>query len=433
MNGLDVSAPPLAAARSRTLAFPIFAFLGIAVVLYAVVWQSFQHLPAHDVAAEQCGLPAELVAKGFCGRTATKHFDDVLAGWLYDDTGWYTSIVVNGYSDKQVRAFKEGRQSSVAFFPSHPLLARQLNRVLDDPALALVITTFCAGLAVSVLFWIWCRGRLSERERRIALFLMLLYPYGWYLYGTGYADAVFIASTIAAFVLLERDHPIGAGIAGIVATAARPTGIAVAVGLVAVVLERRGALVGPAAITRAALREWPGALRERLRTARQRVRPKDAGVLLSLAGIVTWCTYLYRRTGDAFAFATVQAAWHQPSGPRTWLKINFFRQVWEVPGFSLRLVAQLVVAVVFVSLLPTVLRRFGVGYAVLSLVLIVIPLVGSGDFQGTGRYLMAAFPIFAAAATVVTERDLMRKLVLGGSAVSLVVLTSLFATGTYLA
>jgi hypothetical protein len=192
-------------------------------------------------------------------------------------------------------------------------------------------------------------------------------------------------------------------------------------------------LVGPTALTRAALGAWPARLRDALRGARRKLQPKDAGVLLSLTGIVAWCAYLYRRTGDAFAFATVQAAWAQPSGLHTWLKVNFFRQLAEVPVFSLRLVAQVVIAAIFVSLLPTVLRRFGIGYAMLSFVLIVIPLIGSGDFQGTGRYLMAAFPVFAAAATVLADRDLMRKLVLGVSAVSLFVLTSLFATGTYLA
>lgn len=431
-----ITGGPKAAARSpgtSSARVAILVFLGIAAILYLAVWQSYQHLPARDGASEHCSLPPELSAQGLCARTATKHLDWFLAGWLYDDTGWYTSIVQRGYSDAQVANFKQGRQSSVAFFPSQPLVARQFNRVLDDPALSLLVTTFFAGLAVAILFWTWCRDRLSELERRTAFLLLMLYPYGWYLFGSGYADALFLSASIAAFVLLERGHPVAAGIVGIVATAGRPTGLALVIGLVAAVLDRRGILVGPDSLTHDGLRRWPSRLRASLALFRERVQVADSGVLLSLTGLAAWCIYLYRRTGDAFAFATVQAAWNQPSGLRTWLKVNFFRQVWNVPGFSLRLVAQAAVALVFVALLPRILRRFGIGYAVFSLVSIVIPMLGSADFQGTGRYLMSVFPAFAAGGTLLADRGVLRKLVLGGSAASLIALTSLFAVGTYLA
>ena len=39
-----------------------------------------------------------------------------------------------------------------------------------------------------------------------------------------------------------------------------------------------------------------------------------------------------------------------------------------------------------------VLRRFGWGYAVYSLAIVGIPLLGTGDFQGMGRYLLGGFP-----------------------------------------
>ena len=59
----------------------------------------------------------------------------------------------------------------------------------------------------------------------------MLYPYAFYLYGTVYADALFVAASIGAFVLLERNRPWVAGGVGALATAGRPIGIAVLVGL----------------------------------------------------------------------------------------------------------------------------------------------------------------------------------------------------------
>src|SRR3954453_9246342 len=84
-----------------------------------------------------------------------------------------------------------------------------------------------------------CRDRLSERERKVALALLLLYPYAWFLFGTGYADALFLCATLGAFVLLDGGHPVLAGVVGVAATAGRPTGAAVVIGLVAVALDRR--------------------------------------------------------------------------------------------------------------------------------------------------------------------------------------------------
>src|SRR5207248_1122181 len=142
--------------------------------------------------------------------------------------------------------------------------------------------------------------------RRIALLALALYPYAWFLYGSGYGDALFIALTMSAFLLLERDRPVLAGLAGAGASAARVTGIGTIIGLIAMVIERRHALVrteadGPR-------RPWSG-----WRLDRSRLRLRDSGVLLSFAGIGSYCVFLWSRVGDPSAFNTVQSAsgWNQ--------------------------------------------------------------------------------------------------------------------------
>jgi hypothetical protein len=53
-------------------------------------------------------------------------------------------------------------------------------------------------------------------------------------------------------------------------------------------------------------------------------------------------------------------------------------------------------------LIRTVWRRFGWGYAAYALVSLGIPLLGTKDFMGMGRYVLDAYPVLAAAAVVLT-------------------------------
>jgi hypothetical protein len=380
--------------------FAVRGFAVVGLVLVAVVWLSATYLDHQETA-----MRPRVTA------------DPVLGGWLWYDAAWYVDIANHGYF------YEPNTQSSVAFFPAYPLTVRAVARVTRDTPLAAIVTTAACGLAVAWLFARWCRSRMGFGHARLGVLLLLVYPYGWFLYGAGYADALCLAATLAAFLLLEADRPLAAGLAGAIATASRPTAGAVVVGLVALTVARRAnatAQGSPTATTPA---------------ARLGLRRRDFGVLVSLGGVASYCAYLWTRYGDPFAFIAVQGApgWSQPAGWPTWLKVEFFRHLEVDPlSSSLRLVAQALVAAVFLALVPVVWRRFGAGYGFYTLAAIALPVVGSGDFQGVGRYLLGAFPVFGAAACLLAERRRARVAVLACSSASLVVLCSFFARGSYL-
>jgi hypothetical protein len=222
-----------------------------------------------------------------------------------------------------------------------------------------------------------------------------------------------------------------AGVVGAVATATRPVGLAVVVGLVVLTVARRGGL-----------RRW------------RELRPRDAGVLLSLGGLASWCTYLWVRFGDPLLFSTVQGAqgWDQGEGPRTWFKITFFQRLrhlpfwlsdsingstthhprpWTESAYSLGLILQALLLVGALLLVVSVVRRFGWGYGSYVLVLLLIPLIGTKDFQGVGRYVLAAFPCFAVAGGWLADKPVPRAVWLSVSAVLLLLLSSAYARGYY--
>ena len=342
--------------------------------------------------------------------------DGVLGGWCRYDCGWYTFIAEEGYSHF------EGSQSPVAFFPGYPLAMRAVGRPIGDVTLGGVFVTLACGLGSMVLFWRWCTARLTRPAALTAVALFALYPYGWYLYGAVYGDALFLLATLGAFALLERDQPVLAGIVAIAATATRAVGIAVVVGLVLLVLERRGAFVG----------QRRGGLPKRVDL--RVLRRTDAGVLLGVGGLVGWCGYLWHRFGDPFLFSSVQEYWGQPSSPRTWFKIDFLATLFRGDDrlYAWGLLVQGLLTVTALAGTWFVARRFGRAYAGYTAVLVGLPALGSQDFQGLGRYLIGAFPLFALAGEALAERPAARRVVLPVCGFALIAGTAMFANGQYL-
>jgi hypothetical protein len=296
---------------------------------------------------------------------------------------------------------------------------------------------------------------------RTTVLVVLVYPYAWYLYGAVYADALFLLCAAGAFVLLEKDRPLLAGLLAAVATAARPVGVGLVIGLAAVLLERREVL-RLAFAERVGALGWRGAWREaraedgpvvaRLAAVQVRpgrVRPADAGVLAALGGLVAWMWYLQVAFGDRLLFVKGQSApgWDQGQGPHTWFKVHWLGHVRRLPAYAadphlywdkliytLGITFQALLVVGALCLLPAVVRRVGWGYAVYVVGVVGVPLLGSKDWQGTGRYLLAAFPVLLVVGGWLSRRPTVtRRAVLAGSGVLLVFLASAFARGFYLA
>ncbi|MGI8808476.1 MAG: mannosyltransferase family protein [Acidimicrobiales bacterium] len=335
-------------------------------------------------------------------------------GWW--DGWWYVGIARRGY-----RFFRPNRQSPVAFFPAYPMAMRFLGWVVGGPLVAGFLLTVACGLGVAVLFHRWCVAKIGPAKARLAVLLLLVYPFAFYLMGAVYADALFIVASLAAFLALERDRPVLAGLAGIVATASRPVGAALVLGLWVLYLERQGVLRG---------RGSPVVLGRR-----RRLRLADAGLLLAPLGLAAFCGFLWLRFGDAFAFFDVAGApgWDQPPGAHTWFKVHWVKAMWNGPwtdGHFGHLAVNAVATIVTVAFIPAVFRRLGWGYGVYVTIAVVATAAATKDFVGMGRYSLAAFPCFAVAADLLFRRPKLARAVLGLSGVGLVILTQLHARGT---
>ena len=391
--------PGLGALR-RERWFPVIAFAAVAGAVVVISVLAYAYLP--------------LLHRG--------HRDLRTSGWLdafgWWDGWWYTGIARRGYF-----AFGHRMQTPVAFFPGYPLLMGLLGRSVGGPLAAGFALSLAFGLGAAVAFHRWCLLKLGPAPARLALMLLLVYPFAFYLMGAVYADALFLCAAISAFLAVELNHPVVAGLAGAVATATRPVGVALVLGLWVLALERKGVL-GRAGPHRG---RWAGRVRG--------FRAADAGLLLAPLGLVGFCVLLWVRFRHPFAFleATSAPGWDQPQGFHTWFKVHWVKAMWNGPwtsGHFGHLLVNAAATVVIGAFVPSVFRRFGWGYGTFVTVAVVVTAISTKDFVGMGRYSLAAFPCFAAAAEVLHHRPRTAGVVLVGSAVALGVLTQLHARGT---
>lgn len=342
----------------------------------------------------------------------------LLDGWIQFDGPEYLSIVRHGYERRQL-----------VWFPGYPTAVRVIDLVVGSPVLSAVAVSALGGLVATALFWKWTeRMGLEPAARSTALAVMLLYPYGWFLFGVVYSDALFLALALGAFLLVERHRPGWAALLGACATATRPSGFAVALGLWVLWLERTGVLVANPSGGR-----WLDALRVPRRLDLTRWTWRSLVPLGSLSGLGLYAAYQWAEWGSPLRFVTEQGNYHE-AGVSTLLKQQYFESFTR--GFDLRhlltTTAQAALLVVVIGAVPAVGRRLGWGYATYVTGLAALPLVSVSTFMGVGRYLLPAFPVFAVWGAWLSSRRRVRAVWLLTSAAALVVMTAGFARSWYL-
>src|SRR5437764_7346654 len=90
--------------------------------------------------------------------------DRLFGNWLQWDGWWYVAIARSGYT------YRPHHMSSVAFFPTYPLIVRVVGAVVPGgAALAAIATTLVAGCVALVLLHRWCARRMSPRAANAAV------------------------------------------------------------------------------------------------------------------------------------------------------------------------------------------------------------------------------------------------------------------------
>jgi hypothetical protein len=377
--------------------------------------------PLHPLALWTAVAAAVLVVQFVAGFRHGKNVElgsGLLDGLNQFDGPEYLRIASEGYQARQL-----------VWFPLYPLLIAALTVVVRDPLLAAVLISLAASAAAALLCWRWLEAKGVDGARRTtALAALLLYPYAWFLYGAVYADALFLALCLGAFLALEKDRRVIAAVAAAAATATRPSGFALVIGLLVVALERDGVLT---LSTEGA--GWIRRLHVPSRVDLQRLRAATLWPLAGLGGLAAYGAYQWFEWGSPLRFSTEQGNYHEP-GTASALKQQFFAAFYE--GFDARHLAtttfQAVILAAVVLAVPAVGRRFGWGYATYCFGLALLPAVSVSTFMGVGRYLLPAFPVFALVGEWLADRPGLRAGWLAASGGLMLLMTFGFARSWYL-
>jgi hypothetical protein len=358
-------------ANRRSLLFVLWVVLLTRIIFYLAAYCAIWVFP------EDATEPARL-------EVNARQF--IALHWRWDAVHYYT-ISGDGYRDG----------GPLAFFPLLPLLIRLVAWPLNGFAFQtplpigqaesapLVAGVLVAAAATLLAFWfIYRLARFESGDdifaRRATLFAAI-FPLA-FLYATPHTEALFLALTVGAFLAARQRHWIWAGIAAALASATRPQGILLAPALVVevVVAWRRGELRGD----------------ERRRAL--------IGLALSPLGLLLFMAYLWNRTGDPLAFASVQESeWgRQQQNPLRTLydglkyaldpALSPNREVWAVGALHF------VIVVAFGAILLWSARRWPLSYTVYGVIsfvlLLMSPWGGAWTMHGLGRYAMVFFPVY---------------------------------------
>ncbi len=310
--------------------------------------------------------------------------------WLFD-ANYYRALAEHGYGGVQ--------RDGLRFFPLYPLVGRAIGGPFGRDGLALLVVSNVCAFAFIVLVHRLTRHDLGDVgvAGRAAWFAAVL-PSAMVLV-VGYAEALFLLLTVAAFVAYRGRRWLPGAVAGYLAGLTRPTGVLLSV---------------PAAIE--TWRAWgTSSTRARLGMA--------AAVLAPPAGLCSFLLWSWSTTGDFFRPLDLQNAKNLRGGFQ-----DPISRMWDAGGdlfggqrFGSGL--HVVWAVVFLALVVVAARRLPASYSAFAGVTVVLGLTAH-NLDSFERYALAAFPLVIALA-LLTARPTWERLAVGLTAAGLVAYSTL--------
>lgn len=373
-GGRSAVAPRLAMARER-LAVPVTVFL-VSRCLLLVVTQIAPHLLPRPAHGNRVLLPVS---------DPTWSLGTWVGSWFRYDSGWYTTIAEHGYHYGPLGT------ASTNFMPLYPVITRAVQPIALGSSiwLAAWLVANLAFLASLVVLWRWALLRTNRETALQVLVLVACFPFAFF-FAAPYAEPVFLALAISAFLLAEQGRwPLAIGVAAL-STVTRPVGMAVVLGLMALAWQRGE-------------RRW------------------CAAAALACIPLLAFALYLDLSFGHPLAFLTYHSyGWVAPSGG-VWHTITEQFHT-KLSPFD-RVDALLAVLFILSGVVAWV--RLGAGYGVYVLVGTVLPLVHG--LVSMERYVIVLFPAMAVWAG--WSRKVVRYSIFAVSLFGLVLATTMFVQG----
>jgi hypothetical protein len=392
----------------RGIRYCLVVFLCVRVGLTVLALLAVALLPHSSAIGEAAGIPKPVNVPGWLAPTITPGWHNLFTAWERFDALWFLRIATAGYTDGD---------GSAAFFPLYPILIWVVSPILGGhPLGAALLISNAAFLGALIVLYFLTSSEFDERIARRTVLYLAIFPSA-YFFLAPYSESLFLLLVVASLWAARREKWALAGVTGALAAVTRNVGVL---------------LVLPLAV------EGIHQFRERGGRLAPRLLWSGAVAVGTLAYLGFWQGF----GGDALAPLHQQAIWQReaaeiclwiigcvPFPPATLLRGTgeAFRWIGQYPGgyhlFDWLLVVPALVAAVWATMRarPT----FSV-YAWASLIAPLSLVFPPRPFMSIARFLLAAFPLFWAAAVWAGRRAGVHEAVVAVSAAGLGVMTVLF-------
>jgi hypothetical protein len=220
--------------------------------------------------------------------------------WVTWDAGAYWRLAIHGYATTTADDFS----IFIAYFPLYPICARALS-VIFSPQVALVLISNVCSLIGFAVMYSWIRNLASERVARISVLVFATSMSAVFLCA-GMTEGMFFMLVAITLWLMQQNRLYTAAIVCALASATRPTGIALAGTLALQVL-----IVGRGA--------WSPRLGRAILIG-----------LIASAGALSYEAFLWHRYHDPLVYTHAQGTWEKLTSDMQ----THARQQGEPPRYS---------------------------------------------------------------------------------------------------
>lgn len=344
-----------------------------------------------QVPAERWGKDDNVTIK-LSGRAVADGLSRVAIG---NDSAWYYTIAHDGYEQ---RPFDTSKQANWAFFPLHPLLWRLAAALTGEWVWSGILLSNLLWLAGLSFLWLLTR-RLTDSERLADH--ATLYASFWpasYFTMLPHTEALFFALVTASFLAALTQRWWLAGFLGLFAGATRLNGL----------------FLAPALFMR-----W-------LKGERR------LGDLMKLApiviGLAVFMAYLWSITGNPLAFKDIQVTWGRELHAPWAALLDYINRPHKIITPWNPKILHFGVTVLALCSAITCWKRGWRGLAVFTLLTLLAPLL-TGTLTSMTRYVGVAPGVYVALALWADNRPRFGQVWMALSAMSLALLSALFALG----
>ena len=201
----------------------------------------------------------------------------------YQVLSWWDSLLYQQIATSGYEYVNDGQEHSLAFFPLFPIVIRGVMLIGCKPEVAGALVNNLAFFGALVVLYRWVEERHGLSAAQWATAVLALCPLS--LFGTVvYSEGLYLLLSTAALRAFDQQRYLWASLWGAMATATRPTGIAlIPTFLIAAWRKRAGAI-------------------------------SYAAGLLTSVGLLSFSLYCQVRFGDFLAFLHAQRSWRPSLG-----------------------------------------------------------------------------------------------------------------------